>query len=259
MLKDSNLNEINKIAWDSFHEDYMKFHLLETPDYYEFFANGGIRNLDQPVIDLTGDVNGLKLLDTCCACDASQAFSWNNLGASVTACDISPKAIEIAKKNARIMDIDVEFVIADAQVLSSIENNQYDIVFATYPVWLQDLEKACKTWYRVLKLGGRLLLHMTHPVTECLYVEDGNIKISRDYNKPDCRIYENFGGTPMSNKYGGYESSDKTAESFYRISDVLNAMSKALFTLKITEEIKDDYHNSDMKELPFEIFFIAEK
>lgn len=40
------------------------------------------------------------LLDTCCASDAKQAFSWANLGAKVIACDIAPTAIEIARANA---------------------------------------------------------------------------------------------------------------------------------------------------------------
>ncbi|MDR2686199.1 MAG: class I SAM-dependent methyltransferase [Oscillospiraceae bacterium] len=114
---------------------------------------------------MLGDVTGLKLLDTCCACDAVQAFSWHNLGAVVTACDITPKAIEIASANAAKMGLALDFVIADMQTLEPVGDGQFDIVYASYPVWVQDINEACKTWHRVLKPGGRLLWHMEHPIT----------------------------------------------------------------------------------------------
>lgn len=87
--RQNNLNMI-KEQWDGYHRLYMESILKENPDYFPFFANGGV--LDDFEFRLLGDVRGLKLLDTCCACDASQAFSWTNLGAKVTACDISDVA-----------------------------------------------------------------------------------------------------------------------------------------------------------------------
>lgn len=166
-----NLNLTNKEAWDAYQEDYFAFQLMERPDYFEFFANGGVNWDEIPAASMLGDVTGRKLLDTCCACDAIQAFSWHDLGAVVTACDIAPKAIEIASKNAAKMKLDVEFVVADMQTLEPIADGQYDIVFATYPVWVQHIEEACKTWHRVLKPGGKLLWHMEHPITSC-FAED---------------------------------------------------------------------------------------
>ncbi|MDR0271946.1 MAG: hypothetical protein LBI27_01320 [Clostridiales bacterium] len=103
------LNLMNEEAWNAYQEDYFKFHLMERPDYFEFFTNGGV-DLDKYLPSMLGDVKELKLLDTCCACDAVQAFSWYNLGAVVTACDITEKAVEIASKNAAKMNLAVEFV-----------------------------------------------------------------------------------------------------------------------------------------------------
>jgi 2-polyprenyl-3-methyl-5-hydroxy-6-metoxy-1,4-benzoquinol methylase len=97
--KDGQQRRVNLIekAWDEYHPDYIGFALKERPDYFEFFRDGGVA-LDEWVVDLIGDVKGKKLLDICCASDATQAFSWTNLGALVTASDISGGAIELAKK-----------------------------------------------------------------------------------------------------------------------------------------------------------------
>ena len=98
MNKQERLN-INRTAWDAYQADYMQFNIKERPDFFKLLGSGDVM-LDDDVVELAGDVAGLDLLDTCCASDAMQAFSWANLGARVTACDIAPTAIEIARQNA---------------------------------------------------------------------------------------------------------------------------------------------------------------
>jgi len=231
-----NLNSKNKEAWNAYQSDYMKFHLMERPDFFEFYINGGV-DLDGFLLDMIGDVKGLKLLDTCCACDAKQAFSWHNLGAVVTACDISDTAVEIASQNAAKMGFDMEFVVADMQTLAPISNNLYDVVFATYPVWVQNIEQACKTWHRVLKPNGRLLWHTSHPIVDCIEERKSGLSIVQDYNTPTTVMYEKFGGTPMAERQaGGWSVNLPVAEHFWRVSDLINAVCDAGFTvLKVHE------------------------
>ena len=113
-------------AWSAYHPDYMGFFLKERPDFYAFFANGGVA-LVQSEVELLGDVSGLRLLDTSCGCDAQQAFSWENLGAEVVGSDLSPVAIKIARENARKIGSGVEFVEADAQTLDPFPSESFDI------------------------------------------------------------------------------------------------------------------------------------
>lgn len=129
-MNDTTNTQLIKEQWDAYQHEYMKVILKEQPDFYEFFANGGVS--DEFEFQLLGDVRGLKLLDTCCACDARQAFSWTNLGAKVTACDISDAAIAIAKENAQKIGLDIDFQVADAQTLTPISSDRYDVVYATY-------------------------------------------------------------------------------------------------------------------------------
>lgn len=228
-----------------YQEDYFKFHLREKQDYYDFFSNKGV-DLEEYLIKMLGDVTGLKLLDTCCACDAIQAFSWHNLGAKVTACDISPKAIEIAKKSAEKMNLDVSFAECDMQLLDVIDDCSFDIVFSTYPYWIQDINEACRNWYRVLKEKGRLLLTCEHPFTQCFEEENDMLSAARNYNMPGEDFSETFNGTPLSDSYGGWSADVPAVGHVYRVSDLINAVCAAGF--RITESYESSCADYSFRE-----------
>ena len=156
MNRQERLN-INRAAWDAYQADYMQFNLKGRPDFFERIECGDVL-LDAEVVELAGNVAGLDLLDICCASDAKQAFSWANLGARVTACDIAPTAVEIASCNALRLGLDITFHVADAQTLEPVSDESQDMVFATYLGWFEDIELAVRTWARVLRPGGRLLI-----------------------------------------------------------------------------------------------------
>lgn len=254
----SHDNQINKNSWDKYQADYMRFQLLARPNYFEFLSGGGV-DLDGYLIEMLGDVKGLRLLDTCCASDAVKPFSWHNLGARVTAADIAPSAIRIAQANAETMGLDVEFVEDDMQTFEKIPNEQFDIVFATYPVWLSDIEMACRTWFRILKSGGRLLWHVEHPVRTCLTEEGGALKFVKNYNEPSAAYYESFQGTPMADSFGGWSVDLPSVEHFYRISDLMNAVCNAGFRLKRVHEACDADVVDGTANLPTDIAILAVK
>ncbi len=66
--------EMVKAAWNAFQPARMEFMLQARPDFYQFYTDGGV-DLDDFEIELLGDVRGLKLLNTGCASDATQAFA----------------------------------------------------------------------------------------------------------------------------------------------------------------------------------------
>ncbi len=135
--------ELVRSAWDAYDPDYMDFPLQANPDSHKDFAEGAVI-LNPMVTEIVGDVGGQKLLDICCACDATQAFPWANLGADVTACDISPVAFEIARVNTEFIGLPVTFEVTDAQTLDSIAEESFDIVYASYLMWFEDVRLACE-------------------------------------------------------------------------------------------------------------------
>jgi ubiquinone/menaquinone biosynthesis C-methylase UbiE len=226
--------ELVRGAWDAYHPDYMGFHLKENPNFHRDLADGAVMLSDR-LIELAGDVSGQKLLDVCCAGDATQAFSWANLGAEVTACDISPVAIDIARDNAERIGLPVAFHVADAQALDAIEDRIFDIVFATYLMWFEDIQLAFRNWRRVLRLGGRLLVDTYHPVTYCLGDTDGRIVPERSYRDTAPEYYD-FGGTPLAGQHGGWRETRPIVEFHHTLAGIVNAALDAGFRLKKVEE-----------------------
>lgn len=226
--------ELVRSGWDAYHPDYMGFHLRQNPDFHKDFAEGAVMLADY-VIELVGEVSGRKLLDICCACDATQAFSWANLGADVTACDISPVAIKIAQRNAERIGLPVDFRVADAQMLDPIEDESFDIVFATYLMWFEDIGLACRNWFRVLRPGGLLLVDTFHPVTSCLKAIDGRVVPERSYHDTAPEYYD-FDGTPLARQHGGWGQTTPIVEFHHTLAEIVNAALDAGFRLKKVEE-----------------------
>ncbi len=250
--------EMSRKAWDAYHPHYTSFKLKKRPDFHQFFANGGVE-LNDVEIALAGDVKEKKLLDICCAGDATQAFSWENLGAEVVACDFSPVAIKLAKRNAEKIGSRIEFKVADAQILAPIADNQFDIVYATYICWLEDLYQAARVWHRVLKPGGRLLLSADHPVVSCLKETGCSLTVIRDYFD-DSPEYSNFTGTPIADEYGGWDGNLPIVEFFHPLADVINAIAEAgLYIKKMVETRAQAEQSSLLSQLPKYMAWVAEK
>ncbi len=62
----------------------------------------------------------------------------------MTACDISPVVIEIARANAEFIGLPVTFEVTDAQTLDPIAEESFDIVYASYLMWFEDVRLACE-------------------------------------------------------------------------------------------------------------------
>ena len=245
-LNGINTNEITKEAWNAYQEEYAK----RNPPDFELWINGHV-GLDcyEPMVSLIGDIKDLKLLDTCCSSDAWQAYSWHNLGAKVTACDIAPKAIEIVRKNVEIMGFDIECIVADMQKLDPIADGQFDIVFASYPIYVQDIFEACRNWHRVLKKGGKLFWYCAdHPILRCITEDVTGIHFKRNYNQSSATLYD-FVGTD-----GNWHSDLQGVSNFWRASDLLNAVCDAGFCIK---KVHEGYESDE--KLPSDLSILAVK
>jgi ubiquinone/menaquinone biosynthesis C-methylase UbiE len=225
---------INRRAWDAYSPAYMDFALKSRPDFFEFFAGGGVC-LNEWETRLAGDVTGLTVLDVCCASFADEAFSWENLGADVIACDISPVAIEIAQRNGARLGSRVRFVVADSQELEPIESESVDLVYGRYVVWFEDIDKTMRTWHRVTKPGGRLLVATQHPIMDCLEQEAGAYKPIRRYDD-ESHAYERFTGTPLADSLGGWGQEYESVEFFHPTWRIMNAVLDAGFRIRHVEE-----------------------
>ena len=145
--------EQNRRAWDEVHR-----RRAETM--------AGQLGIPEQIRALLPDVKGKHVLHLQCATGESTA-ELVELGALVSAVDISAEALDIARERAP----DVAYVHADAQELPlELRRGRFDLVYTGggVLVWLQDLDAWATGIASALKAGGMLLLYDAHPVSQCV-------------------------------------------------------------------------------------------
>lgn len=105
-----------------------------------------------------------------------KAVAMALLGADVTVVDISPENAEYAAALAAAAGTSVRYVVADVLALPEAElTGDYDLVFMELGIlhYFIDLSPLAATVARLLRPGGRLVLHDFHPVSTKLITSKG--------------------------------------------------------------------------------------
>ena len=143
----------NRKAWDEVHRRRAK-------------AMAGQLGIPEKIRELLPDVEGKHVLHLQCATGESTA-ELVELGALVSAVDISAEALEVARERAP----DVAYVHADVHDLPlEIRRARFDLVYTGGGVLirLHDLDAWATGIASALKPGGMLFLYDSHPVSKCL-------------------------------------------------------------------------------------------
>jgi SAM-dependent methyltransferase len=143
----------NRRAWDEIHRSRAE-------------AMAGQLGIPDGIRELLPDLDGKHVLHLLCATGESTA-QLVELGALVSAVDISSEALEIARKRAP----DVAYVHADVHELPlELRRARFDLVYCGGGVlsWLRDLDAWASGIVTALKPGGVLLFYDDHPVSACL-------------------------------------------------------------------------------------------
>lgn len=117
--------------------------------------------LDQVIQEYFGDKVG-RILDAACGI-GTQAIGLAELGYQITGTDISSEAIRIAKKEAKIRKLEVDFTVADMKQLEQICQDPFDLILAcdnAVPHLLSKKEilKTFKGFYSGIVPGGGCLI-----------------------------------------------------------------------------------------------------
>jgi SAM-dependent methyltransferase len=145
--------EQNRRAWDEIHRRRTE-------------AMAGELGIPDGIRELLPNVEGKHVLHLQCATGESTA-QLVELGALVSAVDISSEALEVAREKAP----DVAYVHADVQDLPlELRRSRFDLVYTGggVLVWLQDLAPWTTGIASALKPGGTLLLYDAHPLSQCV-------------------------------------------------------------------------------------------
>ncbi|MDR9468583.1 methyltransferase domain-containing protein [Marinospirillum sp.] len=121
----------------------------------------GGRKASRELADEAGFQPGQTVLDLGCGTGGSSRLLEVEYGVQVVGVDITPPFIQVARwlSQATGLDARSEFICCDAQQLP-LEDQQFDAVWSQHTLMnLPDLQQGLQEIHRVLKPGGRLLLH----------------------------------------------------------------------------------------------------
>ena len=141
----------NRRAWDEIHRSRTR-------------AASEQLLIPEQIFDLIPDVEGKHVLHLQCATGEATA-ELVELGALVTAVDISSEALDVARERAP----DVAYVHADVHDLPlEVRRARFDLVFTGGDVLstIRDLDQWLTGIATTLRPAGTLLLYDSHPVTE---------------------------------------------------------------------------------------------
>ena len=141
----------NRRAWDEIHRSRTR-------------AASEQLLIPEQIFDLIPAVEGKHVLHLQCVTGEATA-QLVELGALVTAVDISSEALDVARERAP----DVAYVHADVHDLPlEVRRARFDLVFTGGDVLstIRDLDQWLAGIATTLKPGGTLLLYDSHPVTE---------------------------------------------------------------------------------------------
>lgn len=118
-------------------------------------------NLDQ-IINSNWGNEVSTVLDVACGI-GTQAIGLAGLKYKVSGSDLSPKAIQRAKKETKKRGLNISFKVSDMREASSVHSIAFDVLICcdnSLPHLLTDHEilKALKEFYRCLKPGGGCLI-----------------------------------------------------------------------------------------------------
>lgn len=139
-------NQDTRAAWDKIAPGYDR---TNTPTQM-WLGNEGLRRAKLRA--------GMRFLDVA-AGSGALSIPAARLGAQVLATDLSPVMLELLRARARKEGLDIETRVMDGHSLE-LDDNSFDMAGSQFGVMLfPDMPKAIREMTRVVKPGGRVLIH----------------------------------------------------------------------------------------------------
>lgn len=218
--------EANRQCWN------LRTEVHKTSDFYDVEGwKQGRTSLTGIELSEVGPVAGKKLLHLQCHF-GQDTLSWARMGARVTGCDLSDKAIALARQLTRECNLKGRFVCCNVYDLPQHLKGKFDIVFTSFGVvgWLPDLDRWAAVIARFLKKGGIFYLAEFHPVVWML--DEGMEFIKYAYHNAGVIQTEQVG--TYADRYAGIEYTEYGWN--HSLSEVINSLLRHGLQLEFLNE-----------------------
>jgi ubiquinone/menaquinone biosynthesis C-methylase UbiE len=119
--------------------------------------------IDPPLLQLVGEVEGLRLLDLACG-NGYLSRRFARQGAIITSVDTNVPLIERARMREAQEPLGITYHVADAAHLQMLEEGTFDLVVCNMALMdIEDASGAIQEVARVLRQKGRFVASLSHP------------------------------------------------------------------------------------------------
>lgn len=252
-------SEMNKKAWSYRADEFWIKELGQPREVAKDMLKRPTYHLRRH-IEILGDVNGKKIINPLGSC-GKKAVPLAVLGADVTVIDISEDnkkyAIEVANEaNVNLTYIVSDFLKWDIKKIS----NEFDIAYLEGGIlhYFSNLDEVADRIYRLLKIGGKLILNDFHPFRKLLKERDvfqtSSLEIQGDYFDNDLILgdvsYQRFFSSDEQNEF------PKCLFRYWTMGEIISSFAgSGLIIEKLIEGPRFDEH----KNIPGEFTLVASK
>ncbi len=190
--------EANRRYWNAMAPDWEKLRDKDRlwrslPEQPELAFDGEALPL---ILRYVGDLRDKKAL-VIASGDNYVAFALAGMGAKVTSTDISEQQLEIARRRAELIGLEITFIRADATRLDHIPDNEYDLVCSSngFFVWIAEPGRVFAQARRVLKPGGYYIFYDVHPFQRPWVDQVSPLEMEKPYTATGPFQFEEIGQT----------------------------------------------------------------
>ncbi|MDT8719542.1 class I SAM-dependent methyltransferase [Clostridium sp. 19966] len=254
-------SETNKEAWSYKAYEFWTNNLGSPAGFAQELKKQPEKHLRRH-LEYLGDVKGKKVANLLGSC-GKKAIPLALLGADVTIVDISEQNKNYALETAKEAGVNLNYIVSDflALDLSNMQNS-FDIVYLEGGIlhYFSDLNELAERIYRLLKLGGKLILNDFHPIRKIFKIRDifdcreDALELTGDYFEDALQIsdvaHEKFFTEKEREKF------PKCLLRYWTMGEIITSFATAGFVIeKLTEGPRFDEH----KNIPGEFTLIAYK
>jgi ubiquinone/menaquinone biosynthesis C-methylase UbiE len=176
-------------------------------------------------------------------------------GAVVTGVDFSREQVRLAREAAAYCGVDVRLVEADCQNLpENVAKNHFDFAVAECGIfiWTKNLDAWMRSAYRVLRIGGKLVVSDFHPLSIIAEEKNRSVAFRKSYFDQGAKTYE-------PEFWGDEENAPPAVEFLWKLSDIINAAIQAGFKINRVEEYYVEQKTEGVPLLPTDFLLVATK